>query len=257
MRNTPDPDCNLSPAQIIFGRPIRDSLSFVNRLEKYTNPHIKPIWREAWSAKENALRTRFSKTSETLNEHVKPLLPLKIGDKCFIQNQTGNNPTKWHRTGTVVETAEHDQYIIKVDGSGRLTKRNRRFLRGFKPASQTIENTPLKDTLGINEWKANQTDHRSAHEPTITSPPESLNETIFPIPPPNPPMLPPETGDRPPSVPDQQIAQTPSPNHTPDKEPTARAPKVPAILRRIQSYNSDGLKEDLVTPENNGRRNMN
>ena len=254
LRNTPDPDCNLSPAQIIFGRPIRDSLSFVNRLEKYTNPHIKPIWREAWSAKENALRTRFSKTSETLNEHVKPLLPLKIGDKCFIQNQTGNNPTKWHRTGTVVETAEHDQYIIKVDGSGRLTKRNRRFLRGFKPASQTIENTPLKDTLGINEWKANQTDHRSAHEPTITSPPESLNETIFPIPPPNSPMLPPETGDRPPSVPDQQIAQTPSPNHTPDKEPTARAPKVPAILRRIQSYNSDGLKEDLVTPENNGRR---
>lgn len=26
LRNTPDPDCNLSPAQIIFGRPLRDSL---------------------------------------------------------------------------------------------------------------------------------------------------------------------------------------------------------------------------------------
>ena len=142
LRNTPDPDCNLSPAQIIFGRPIRDSLSFVNRLEKYSNPQIRPTWREAWASKEDALRTRFSKTSEALNEHAKPLTPLKTGDKCFIQNQTGNNPTKWHRTGTIVEVADHDQYVVKVDGSGRLTKRNRRFLRVFKPASMTVESVP-------------------------------------------------------------------------------------------------------------------
>lgn len=45
LRNTPDPDCNLSPAQIIFGRPLRDSLSFVNRLEKYSNPHVRLLWR--------------------------------------------------------------------------------------------------------------------------------------------------------------------------------------------------------------------
>ena len=30
LRNTPDPDCNLSPAQIVFGLPFRDSFSFVN-----------------------------------------------------------------------------------------------------------------------------------------------------------------------------------------------------------------------------------
>ena len=39
LRNTPDPDCHLSPAQIIFGRPLRDSLTFVNKLEKFSNPH--------------------------------------------------------------------------------------------------------------------------------------------------------------------------------------------------------------------------
>ena len=39
LRNTPDPDCNLSPAQILFGRPLRDSFSFVNHLEKFSNPH--------------------------------------------------------------------------------------------------------------------------------------------------------------------------------------------------------------------------
>ena len=47
LRDTPDPDCNLSPAQIICGRPLRDSFSFVNRLEKFSNPHIRPLWRQA------------------------------------------------------------------------------------------------------------------------------------------------------------------------------------------------------------------
>ena len=31
IRNTPDKDCNLSPAQIVFGRPLQDAFSFVNR----------------------------------------------------------------------------------------------------------------------------------------------------------------------------------------------------------------------------------
>ena len=138
MRNTPDPDCDLSPAQIIFGRPIRDSLSFVNRLEKFTNPHIRPVWREAWAKKEEALRTRFTKTAEKLNEHCRSLPSLNVGDKCLIQNQTGNNRTKWDRTGSVVEARDHDQYLIKVDGSGRLTLRNRRFLRTYTPVSSSI-----------------------------------------------------------------------------------------------------------------------
>ena len=46
LRNTPDPDCNISPSQIIFGRPLRDTLSFVNRLEKFLEsarpPNLAP-----------------------------------------------------------------------------------------------------------------------------------------------------------------------------------------------------------------------
>lgn len=49
QRNTPDSDCDISPAQVIFGKPIRDSLSFVNRLKKYSNPHVRFTWCEAWS----------------------------------------------------------------------------------------------------------------------------------------------------------------------------------------------------------------
>jgi hypothetical protein len=46
--NTPDPDCNVSPAQIVFGRPLRDALSFFNHLKKFSN--ICPLWRPRPSA---------------------------------------------------------------------------------------------------------------------------------------------------------------------------------------------------------------
>ena len=89
LRNTPDPDCNLSPAQIIFGRPLRDSLAFANRLEKYTNPNIRPLWRHAWAAKEDALRARMTRTTEGLKAHSRALRPLSIGEQVFVQNQQG------------------------------------------------------------------------------------------------------------------------------------------------------------------------
>ena len=138
IRNTPDPDCNISPAEIIFGRPVRDEFSFINRLEKYSNPHIRPLWRDAWAAKEEALRTRMSRTTESLSAHSRPLRPLLVGERVFIQNQRGTNPNKWDKSGTIVEVLEHDQYLVKVDGSGRLTLRNRRFLRVFTPVSESL-----------------------------------------------------------------------------------------------------------------------
>ena len=58
LRNTPDPDCNLSPAEIVFGHPLRDAFSFVNRLATFFNRFIRRTWREAWQAKEDALRVR-------------------------------------------------------------------------------------------------------------------------------------------------------------------------------------------------------
>lgn len=147
LHNTPDPDCQISPAQIVFGRPIRDAFSFVNRLEKFNNQHIRPMWRDAWAAKEDALRIRMTRTVESLSEHCRQLSPLSVGDKVFLQNQVGNAPKKWDRSGTVVECPGCDQYVVKVDGSGRLTSRNRRFLRTFRPVSTSLPApTPARST---------------------------------------------------------------------------------------------------------------
>jgi hypothetical protein len=138
QRNTPDPDCDISPAQVIFGKPIRDSLSFVNRLEKYSNPHVRSTWREAWSEKESSLRTRYAQSQEALDAHTRPQPPLVAGDRCFVQNGAGNYPKRWDRTGIVTEVLPHDKYCVKIDGSGRVTTRNRKFLRQFTSVSIDI-----------------------------------------------------------------------------------------------------------------------
>ena len=41
----------------------------------------------------------------------------------------GQASKKWNRTGTIVEMMPHRQYNIRMDGSGRVTMRNRRFIK--------------------------------------------------------------------------------------------------------------------------------
>ncbi|KAK5887229.1 hypothetical protein CesoFtcFv8_015851 [Champsocephalus esox] len=77
----------------------------------------------------------MSRTTESLETHSRPRRPLAFGERVFLQNQQGPSPHKWDRSGIVVESPGHDQYRVKVDGSGRLTLRNRRFLRAYTPAT--------------------------------------------------------------------------------------------------------------------------
>ena len=87
----------------------------------------------------------MARTTESLKAHSKPLRPLSIGPRVFLQNQQGNHPTKWDRSGTVVESPGYDQYRVKVDGSGRLTLHNRRFLRPYPPATPSLPQGPTAE----------------------------------------------------------------------------------------------------------------
>ena len=138
-RNTPDPDTKLSPAQCVFGRPIKD---FIPILPGRYKPH--PTWSDTLAAREEALRNRHMKAAERWTEHTKRLPPLVVGDHVRIQNQTGPHPTKWDKTGIVIEVRQFNQYVVCVDGSGRITLRNRKFLRKYtplqiQPPRQTID----------------------------------------------------------------------------------------------------------------------
>ena len=129
-RNTPDPTTKLSPAEIVFGRKLRDTLPRVNKtLNVFYNPQFRSEWRDAWHKKEVALRHRYRGCQDRLEAYSKSLPQLAVGDRVFIQNQTGSKPTKWDRSGTIVDVRDYNKYVVKVDGSGRLTLRNRRFLK--------------------------------------------------------------------------------------------------------------------------------
>ena len=62
---------------------------------------------------------------------------LEVGTPVSIQNQSGNNPTKWDKTVVILENKPHSQVLIRVDGSRRVTTRNRRFIRPLDPRIKT------------------------------------------------------------------------------------------------------------------------
>ena len=146
LRNTPETDSNLSPAQILLGRTLRDSLPLRPPIPFRTtifdpDSAVSRVWKDAWSAKEHALKTRLARQVEKLEIGSHALKPLEIGDTVRLQNQAGNHPTKWDKTGAVVQIGDNDQYIVMVDGSRRLTLRNRRYLR--KMIRPTQSENPL------------------------------------------------------------------------------------------------------------------
>lgn len=123
-RNTPYPTTKLSPALIIFGHQTC-TRELIPVLEYRYRPHH--TWQDNTNKREEALRHRHALAMEAWTEHTKQLPPLRIGDHVMIQNQSGNFPTKWDKSGTIIEVKQHHQYLVKVDGAGRYTLRNRQF----------------------------------------------------------------------------------------------------------------------------------
>ena len=116
-----------------MGRKLSDALpTLPKEFMIMDNPMVHPTWRDAWSKKEDALRARYLKGVEKSQEGTKSKTALVPGETVLMQNQTGQSPLKWCSMGTVVEAGSHDQYIVKLHGSGRLTRRNRKFLKKYE-----------------------------------------------------------------------------------------------------------------------------
>jgi hypothetical protein len=71
------------------------------------------------------------------SHRTKALDDLEVGTVVAIQNRTGPNPTKWDKTGIVLENKPNSKVMIKVDGSRRVTMRNRKFVRPMEPPLRT------------------------------------------------------------------------------------------------------------------------
>ena len=268
-RNTPDPNTKLSPAMCVFGRPIKD---FIPVLPGRYQPH--PTWKDTLHRREEALRNRHMKAAERWSEHTRRLPPLKVGNLVRIQNQTGPHPNKWDKTGTIIEVRQFNQYVIRVDGSGRITLRNRKFLRQYLPVKTPIPKLSITEDLKyhprpmFNHTPITAPKKILEVEPSVNTPPTCATTPMHTseFSPYNTEVVVDntqknnDTSHQPSHIINPSMPVTPvnhksithkhnQPTPSPPTHPITTAPLrkntkgIPLALRRLASYNKDGLAE--------------
>ena len=77
----------------------------------------------------------------SLVRHIVDGFPVSKADHPpLLQKKKKLYPNKWHSTGVVAEVLPNRQYRVVLDGSRRMTLRNRRFLKKILPVSRRIYN---------------------------------------------------------------------------------------------------------------------
>ena len=166
-RNTPAQDTGIAPSVMLFGQPLRDHLPQYDR-------KLRPEWGAITESREMALAKRVT---QPVPEGGKELAPLEVGDCVQVQNQTGNHPNKWSSTGAIAGVLPHRQYQVIIDGSRRISLRNRRFLKKILPISRKVfDSSPELVVPPI--IRAEKPDRGVAQTPPI----EGVNELPIPVP---------------------------------------------------------------------------
>ena len=89
----------------------------------------KQEWAMVREYRERALARRLDRDGARLEQYTKKQPVIPVGGAVAVQNQAGRFPKKWDKTGVVVENMDHDKVLVRMDGSRRLTTRNRRFVK--------------------------------------------------------------------------------------------------------------------------------
>ena len=89
FRNTPMQDCRRSPAQMVFGRQLRDFLPSL--LHKFAPAKD---WVTTQEYRERTLAKKRESDKIKWSARTREYTQLDIGTPVAIQNQTGSNPTK-------------------------------------------------------------------------------------------------------------------------------------------------------------------
>ena len=117
LRNTPGVS-GRSPAQIVFGQPIRSWVPAHRR-------SFASEWQQrADECDAKAARDRLQKELH-YNKSARPLTSLKIGSNVRLQDPVSK---RWDKVGVIVGVGYKRDYHVKLP-SGRVMWRNRRFLR--------------------------------------------------------------------------------------------------------------------------------
>ena len=94
-----------------------------------------------------------------------------MGDAVLVQNQHGNKPKSWELSGTIVEVLDNDSYSVKIDGSGRVSKRRRQFIKKLKlfdpdelPEEVTVDPNEVAEEVTVDKVSPRRSDRiRAKH----------------------------------------------------------------------------------------------
>ncbi|XP_068234299.1 uncharacterized protein [Palaemon carinicauda] len=152
-RNMPLRDIDKSPAQLAMGRLLRDSVPMTKSYHKITEQ-----WADIMIDREK-MGKHLRNVKFRHDSSAKRLRPLQAGTTVAVQNVVSN---AWGRIAKVVEMKGDRQYVIKLDGSGRISTRNRKHLREIRvqdfppptrslsPADSCADPQPRRGTRKIN-----------------------------------------------------------------------------------------------------------
>ena len=139
-RNTPLRGNKRSPAQLALGREIRDTIPL-----QQTRYKINAGWHHDLRERERCMsKTNDEMIKKSCNNKV--LRELVSGDEVLCQNE---RTKKWDRSGIVVEQKGFRQYVIKIDGSGRISLRNRKHLQKVVHGNEPTVQVPINNNQDI------------------------------------------------------------------------------------------------------------
>lgn len=135
LRNTPN-HTGKSPAQHLYGHPLRSCV-----------PAHPESFSADWQAKtedcDRRAAARAAQVQAHYDQHAKPLPKLCIGATVRIQDPAS---LRWDKVGVVMGRGRNRDYSVRLP-SGRVWRRNRRFLRPVPPCSEDLSNIPVVPCL--------------------------------------------------------------------------------------------------------------
>ena len=177
-RNTPLLDINLSPAQILFHRQLHDHI-----LANLVHYKLHEDWIMSANQREKALAQRNENIAKKYNVSTRQLLEVRIGTTVAIQEPNSKGYRCWVTTGIVVEILPHCQYHVHLDGSNRITLRNRRFIKHITPNltnERQIFISPLANPEKVSEPPVSEMPFPAPAQPIVPAEPEIINHQLKP-----------------------------------------------------------------------------
>ena len=168
-RNTPRYG-GRSPAEWVYGRNLKD------RLPTHHSA-FDPRWQRDWAALDTREETTKRKANARYDGQARAHTPLSPGDPVWVQNHVTQ---RWTIPGTVLETEDHDAYLVRHD-SGRVYRRNRVHLR--RRLAEEGEQEPLPEPPSppaATEPTPEGTRPPAALRPPATSQPPAVRTTPAP-----------------------------------------------------------------------------